>query len=103
MKAVIRISVNKYDTPTTVVSSTDYHVLVANIKGKGMDDIDSKLSRLLSQIEQEENATAMGATVLWNKELKGLGFMKYSSKNGFTGDFSKRDEDLKEFGVMYRS
>ena len=103
MNAVIRISVNKYTTPTTMCSSTDYHVLVANIKGKGMNDIDRKLVRLIYKIEKEENATAMGASVLWNKEFPGLGYMKYSKQNGFTGDFSKREDDLQMFDTLRRA
>ena len=67
-----------------------------------MDDIDRKLERLMFKIEQEENAVAMGATVLWNKELEGLGFMKYSKKNGLTGDYSKREEDLEAFSTLRR-
>jgi len=103
MKAIVRISVNKYYSPSTICSSTDYHVLVANIKGKGMNDIDRKVERLVSKIEQEENAVAMGASILWNKELAGLGFIKYSNTNGFTGEFSKREDDLTMFDAMRRS
>ena len=109
MKAIVRITVNKFETPTTPdnvmfnYSTPDYNVLVANIKGKGMSDIHRKVDLLVHQIEKEEGAEAMGSTILWNKEFNGLGFIKHSKKNGFTGHWSKCKADLQMFSTLSRA
>ena len=94
MKALVRIEVAKAHPTVKYLTVRDRPVLVANIKGKGLGDIQRKVDRLIDHVRNEEGVKYMGATTLYNKEIEGLGFIKYSNKNGFTGDYSKRADDL---------
>ena len=103
MKAVVRIEVSKAHPTAKFLTVRDYPVLVANIKGNGKDDIQRKVSRLTEKLRIEEGVQYMGSTTLFNKEMTGLGFIKYSNKNGFTGHWSKCKADLVAFSTLSRA
>jgi len=103
MKAVVRIEVSKAHPTAKFLTVRDYPVLVANIKGKGKDDIQRKVDRLTDKVRREEGVQYMGSTTLFNKEMSGLGFIKYSNKNGFTGNWSKCKKDLEMFSTLRRA
>jgi hypothetical protein len=101
MKALVRIEVAKAHPTAQFLTVRDYPVLVANMKGKGIGDIQRKVDRLIDHVRNEEGVKYMGATTLYNKEMTGLGFIKHSNKNGFTGDYSKRADDLALFSQIH--
>jgi hypothetical protein len=101
MKAIVRISVTTAPTATSVLPCTDYHAMMVNIKGRGKNDIYNKVDLLNSQFQLDTGEWNTRVTILWNKEFEGLGFIKHSINNGFTGESSTCVAQLEAFSALY--
>ena len=98
MKAILVVKVNKPDPLSKYLTVEDYKLAVLNIRGKSIDDISHKASRIADKLVRDAGGKYTGTTCYYDKEVPGIGFAKFSYKNGLTGKFSvsKEDFDLAE-------